>query len=312
IEIPFEMPTLKKWEMIGATALTNLKLRAPFLKSLQLSECSVIENIATSSNALSVLDIQGCKLLDSCGLMELVVPEAQSQVRHVILANTKFPKIIQCCPLALFLRYHPPQNNLLNEIEQAYSKQIKTGDTSKQCYSQQYKFAKSVEDIFLNEDPPIIVQYLTEINSSGEDDDANQCILNQLKIALKHESSVIRVKAAHAVRLRLGYPRGSSKDIKSIKTDYIGSRFERCKFGYMQKSGKKNVNDWISSSYRTFRLEVIRALGSFGSAAATHAILYQLAETLKDTDVDIRLETANTLGLFGPAAATEKVLHRLV
>ncbi|ETO36711.1 serine/threonine protein kinase [Reticulomyxa filosa] len=60
VEIPFEMPILKKWEMIGATALTSLKLRAPFLESLQLSECSVIENIATSSNALSVLDIQGC------------------------------------------------------------------------------------------------------------------------------------------------------------------------------------------------------------------------------------------------------------
>ncbi|ETO16717.1 peptidase C14, partial [Reticulomyxa filosa] len=213
------------------------------------------------------------------------------------------------------------------------------------------KFAKSVEDIFLNEDPPIIVQYLTEINSSGEDDDANQCILNQLKIALKHDSSVIRVKAAHAVSY-LG-PESHTKDIvdqlilslkdcdwdtrveiakisSSLKPIILAAALRDANSKIRKKAAKKlqrigsaaaaaaieRVLDELTVALKDMnkdvRLEVIRALGSFGSAAATHAILYQLAETLKDTDVDIRLETANTLGLFGPAAATEKVLHRLV
>ncbi|ETO30327.1 leucine-rich repeat-containing protein typical subtype [Reticulomyxa filosa] len=212
VEILFEMPYLKQWKMINATALTCLMLKAPNLESLQLNSCCAINKIETGSAALSILAIQGCTILDSTGLAQMILPNSQSKLKQLILTNTSFPTIIQCCPQALFLHYHPLQNDLLlHQIEVIYYDQCNNFHSPNQSLIEQIKhntfqflikFDKMVNDIMNNEQPINIIKCLKLlINNNKQNSNEIDIVSKQLQIASKDQNSTIRDKASVALML---------------------------------------------------------------------------------------------------------------
>ncbi|ETO15143.1 hypothetical protein RFI_22220 [Reticulomyxa filosa] len=206
VELLTNLSALRKWEMVGAISLGSLKLKAPNLQSLHLSECSTIQNIETGSTALSTLDIQGCRLLNTVGLASVVLAEGQTPLRQVTVSGTIFPTIVQCCPSALYFRYHPPQNRLFNQIEVAYYRLLQNGSVE---HSQQLKhniftflqkFDQRVCDIFEKEPLQKIMELLRQLNCIGQQQQQQQqqqeqSVLNQLKVALKDKNRKVSEKA---------------------------------------------------------------------------------------------------------------------
>ncbi|ETN98834.1 HEAT repeat-containing PBS lyase, partial [Reticulomyxa filosa] len=286
VEISIAMPCLRQWKMINATYLSKLKLKAPVLESLQLGGCSSIVSISTGSSMLSVLDIQGCAMLNSVGLTDLVVlllPKGQSQLKQVIFADTTFPTIIRCCPQALFLRYHPPQVDLFTRLEH----QFEHTQVSNQTHVQEYKdkllhflerFDTQVATIFEKVEPENIVQCLMQIN--GIDKDHTQVLLNQLKVALEDKDTTIFIKAVRAI----GQVKPTAVTNEALK-----------RLALVLKDSNEDI-----------RMEAVKALGALGPSAISELALDQLQVMLQDESKHICALAAKTLGLMGPAAATQK------
>ncbi|ETO29818.1 peptidase C14 [Reticulomyxa filosa] len=293
VEIGCVMSVLKKWRMIDAIALVSLKLKAPALETLHLGGCSIIENISTGSNSLSVLDIQGCKLLDSVGLTELTLPSGRSKLEQAIIANTIFSSVIQYVPQALFFRYHPPQNDLFKQIELVYYNQFKNSFTLSNRIDVQHfkdnllqfleKFDKRIKDIFNNEEAANIVKYLRAINGIGKEE--KQSVLIQLEIALKDKNAAIRMKVLQSIGL-VG-PEAATESI----LNQLALILKKHDFNALEA--------------------VINTVGLLGPVAATNDILTQLALILNGKDDHIRVMVADTLGLLGPKAATKDVVYQL-
>ncbi|ETO01750.1 PBS lyase HEAT domain protein repeat-containing protein [Reticulomyxa filosa] len=328
VEISHVMLVLKKWRMIGAVTLTSLKLKAPALESLYLSGCSIIENISTGSNVLSVLDIQECKLLDSTGLTELTLPSGRCQLEQVIIANTTFSSTVQSIPQALFFRYHPPQNNLFKQIDAVYHNQFKNFFTSSSRIDVQHfksnllqfleKFDKRVKDIFINEEASNIVKYLRAVNGIGKEQ--TQSMLAQLEIALRDKNETIRLKILQSIGL-IG-PEAATESILNqlvliLKKDDLSVLETAIKtVGLLGPVAA--IDDIVTqlavilnSKDDYIKVTITNVLCSLGPKAATKDMVSQLATALRSENRYIRQNAAKVLGLMGPAAAIENVIDQL-